>query len=126
MSVRFQFNRMNKSGLNFINVLRTAFTLVDPKSVKNTVKSSVSFYSFGICRHKNCTESSVSFYSFGICRHKNCTENVDKIEPRCQFYQHFTSSFLFESIFHSFSLLIAWLCILDKEYWLQKLLVKCW
>jgi len=26
-------------GLNFINVLRTAFTLVDPKSVKNTVMS---------------------------------------------------------------------------------------
>ncbi len=26
-------------GFNFINVLRTAFTLVDPKSVKNTVKS---------------------------------------------------------------------------------------
>jgi len=26
-------------GVNFINILRTAFTLVDPKSVKNTVKS---------------------------------------------------------------------------------------
>jgi hypothetical protein len=25
--------------VNFINILRTAFTLVDPKSVKNTVKS---------------------------------------------------------------------------------------
>ncbi len=32
--------------VNFINVLRTAFALVDPKSVKNTVKSSVSFYAF--------------------------------------------------------------------------------
>jgi hypothetical protein len=30
-------------GLNFINILRTAVTLVDPESVKNTVKSSVSF-----------------------------------------------------------------------------------
>jgi len=36
------------SGVNFINVLHTAFTLVDPISVKNTVKSSVSFYTFGI------------------------------------------------------------------------------
>jgi len=42
-------------GLNFINVLRTAFTLVDPKSVKNTVKSSVFFYSFGIYGRKSCT-----------------------------------------------------------------------
>jgi len=30
-------------GVNFINVLCSAFTLVEPKSVKNTVKSSVSF-----------------------------------------------------------------------------------
>jgi len=51
-------------GLNFINVLRTAFSLVDPESVKNTVKSSVSFYTFGIC----------------AC--KSCTKNVDEIEPR--------------------------------------------
>ncbi len=35
------------SGVNFINVLYTAFTLVDPESVKNTVKSSVSFDAFG-------------------------------------------------------------------------------
>ncbi len=27
------------TGVNFINVLITTFTLVDPKSVKNTVKS---------------------------------------------------------------------------------------
>jgi len=42
-------------GVNFINVLRTVFTLVDPESVKNTVKSSVSFYAFGIYERKNCT-----------------------------------------------------------------------
>ncbi len=30
-----------KTGVNFINGLRSAFTLVDPKSIKNTVKSSV-------------------------------------------------------------------------------------
>ncbi len=43
------------SGVNFINVLRTAFALVDPESVKNTFKSSVSFYTFGIYEHKSCT-----------------------------------------------------------------------
>jgi hypothetical protein len=36
------------SGVNFIYILCTAFALVDPESVKNTVKSSVSFYAFGI------------------------------------------------------------------------------
>ncbi len=43
------------SGVNFINVLRTAFTLVDSESIKNTVKSSVSLYTFGIYEHKSCT-----------------------------------------------------------------------
>jgi len=33
----------------------TAFTLVDPKSIKNTVKSSVSFYAFRIYERKSCT-----------------------------------------------------------------------
>ncbi len=41
-------------GLNSINVLRTAFALVDPKSVKNTFKSSVCFYAFRIYEHKSC------------------------------------------------------------------------
>jgi hypothetical protein len=41
-------------GVNFINVLRVAVAPVDPKSVKNTVKSSVSFYTFGICKRKSC------------------------------------------------------------------------
>jgi len=45
----------HNAGVNFINVIRTAFTLVDPKSVKNTVKSSVSFYAFGIYERKSCT-----------------------------------------------------------------------
>jgi len=44
-----------RPGVNFINILRAAFTLVDPKSVKNTVKSSVSFYAFGIYVRKSCT-----------------------------------------------------------------------
>jgi len=32
------------SSVNFINILRTALALVDPESVKNTVKSSVSLF----------------------------------------------------------------------------------
>jgi len=41
-------------GVNFTNVLHKAFTLVDPKSVKNAVKSSVFFYAFGIYGRKSC------------------------------------------------------------------------
>jgi len=57
--VQLQRKSCSKStpGVNFTNFLRTAFTLVDPKSIKNTVKSSVSFYAFGICEHKSCTEN---------------------------------------------------------------------
>ncbi len=44
-----------RQGVNFTNILPTAFTLVDPESVKNTVKSSVSFYAFRICACKSCT-----------------------------------------------------------------------
>jgi hypothetical protein len=35
--------RYGRVGLNFNNILCTAFTLVDPESIKNTVKSFVSF-----------------------------------------------------------------------------------
>ncbi len=42
-------------GVHFINILCTAFALVDPKSIKNTVKSSMSFYAFGIYERKSCT-----------------------------------------------------------------------
>jgi len=41
------------SWVNFTYFLHEAFTLVDPESVKNTVKSSVSFYAFGICGCKS-------------------------------------------------------------------------
>jgi len=41
--------------VNFINILHEAFTLVDPESVKNTAKSSVSFYAFVIFVHISCT-----------------------------------------------------------------------
>jgi len=35
------FQDFSALGLNFINVLRTAFTSKDPRSVKNTVKFSI-------------------------------------------------------------------------------------
>ncbi len=40
--------------VNFINFLSTAFALIDPESIKNRVKSSMSFYTFGICQCKSC------------------------------------------------------------------------
>jgi len=52
-----------RPGVNITNVLLAAFMLVDPESVKNTVKSSV------------------SFYAYGICSNKSCTNNIDEIEP---------------------------------------------
>jgi hypothetical protein len=52
---RRQHHSVISPGVNFTNVLRAAFSQVDPKSVKNTVKPIVSFYTFGICGHKSCT-----------------------------------------------------------------------
>ncbi len=45
----------SRSGLNFINVLSTAFTLVDPKSVKRHWWPNCIFYAFGIYERKSCT-----------------------------------------------------------------------
>jgi len=39
-----------RPGANFTNILHKTFTLIDPKSIKNTFKSSVSFYAFGDMR----------------------------------------------------------------------------
>jgi hypothetical protein len=41
-------------GLNFINILRTAFTHVDPEYAKKTVKSAASFGAFGTYERKSC------------------------------------------------------------------------
>jgi len=41
-------NKLNNClGLNFINVLHTAFTRTDPECAKKTVKSAVLFGAFG-------------------------------------------------------------------------------
>jgi len=42
-------------GLNFINVLHTAFTQADPECTKKTVKSAMSFDAFGTYERKSCT-----------------------------------------------------------------------
>ncbi len=42
-------------GLNFINVIRTAFALADPKWAKKTVKLAVSFGAYGTYKCKSCT-----------------------------------------------------------------------
>ncbi len=44
--VKDNTRQVNRSGINFINILCTAFALVDSKSVKNTVKSPMSFLRF--------------------------------------------------------------------------------
>jgi hypothetical protein len=52
--------------------------------------------SFCACRsqkRKNTVKSSVSFYVFGIYKQKSCAYNIDEIEPWCQFHQPFLCSF---------------------------------
>lgn len=44
-----------KGSISSTFYLQQNFALVDPKSVKITVKSSVSSYAFGIYKHKSCT-----------------------------------------------------------------------
>jgi len=53
-----------------------------------------SFYVRRSQKRKNTVKSSVSFYAFGICERKSCKKNIDEIEPRCQFHQHFLHAFL--------------------------------
>jgi len=60
----FRATDATATGVNFINVLRTAFTLVDPESVKRYWRL-------------NCI-----FCAFGIYKRKSCTLNVDEINPR--------------------------------------------
>ncbi len=50
-----QQNDSRTPGVNFINVLCTAFTHVDPKRLKKTVMSALSFCTFGLREHKSCT-----------------------------------------------------------------------
>ncbi len=96
------------SGVNFINILRTAFALIDPKSVKNTVKTSVYVR-----------------YAFGIYERKSCTWNVDEIDTRCQNHQYFTGIFFSDDgVFHSFPVCVCnFLC---KRKSMKKNLLIWW
>jgi hypothetical protein len=82
-----------RPGLNFINVLRTAFTRTDPKPKKKSaqIKACVSMLvtstlglnfinvlrtAFALVDPKsviNTVKSSVSFYAFGTYKRKSCT-----------------------------------------------------
>ena len=53
-------------GLNFINVLRPAFMLTEPKSVKKTVKSSV-FLRFQYLRSLKLSVNMLAKLTHGIC-----------------------------------------------------------
>jgi len=50
-----EYERMCRIGLNFINILRTAFTRVDPKSVKRYWWLDCLFYAFELLARKSCT-----------------------------------------------------------------------
>jgi len=47
MNITISDRFKTEPGLNFIKVLRAAFTLADPKCAKKTVKLAVSFGAFG-------------------------------------------------------------------------------
>jgi len=40
-------------GVDFINILQTAFTHADPKIEKKILMAALNFYSFGICESKS-------------------------------------------------------------------------
>jgi len=64
------------SGLNFINVLRTAFTLVDPKSVKRHWWLNCILYAFGIYEHKTVCRTLMKLTPDVV--------NVPWTNPNCQ------------------------------------------
>ncbi len=53
--MRQKFHEIVGPAVNFTNVLREAFTLVDPKSVKNIDNLTVFLNTFVICKCKSCT-----------------------------------------------------------------------
>ncbi len=51
-----------------------------------------SFYSLRSQKRNISVKSSVSFYAFGIRVHKSFSKNVDEIDTKCQCHRHFTCS----------------------------------
>jgi len=47
-------NTVERAGVDFINIQRTAFTHADPECAKKTVMSAVLFGAFGIYERKSC------------------------------------------------------------------------
>jgi len=68
-------------GVNFTNILRAAFTTADPKSAKNTLKTSVFFALLG-------SESVKAFHKMFV-----------KSYQSCQFHKNFTMSFFYAQVF---------------------------
>ena len=53
-SVEVERRKCRFPGVNFINILRTAFALEESQKHKKYNKSSEAFYTFGIYEHKSC------------------------------------------------------------------------
>jgi hypothetical protein len=95
-----QITESSSPAVNFINVFRALFSY-------------------------KCRFSSF-FYVRTYVHTKKERENVDEIDSKCQFYQHFSRHCLCVRALHSFSLLTFWLCnFFGKIILAQNLLVKC-
>jgi hypothetical protein len=75
-------------GVNFINILRTAFTIVDPESIKKIDNVTVFLTLLGSGRVKVVLRTLMKLspdrlsYAIGIWARKSCAYNIDEIEPR--------------------------------------------
>jgi len=58
-----------------------------------------SFYAQSSQKRKNSVKSSVSFYTFGIYRRKSCSKNIDEIDTCRQFHQYFKYKFFVQTLF---------------------------
>jgi hypothetical protein len=115
-----------KSGVNFINILRTAFTYVDPKRVKKIDNLTVFFTllrsAWVKAVHKwNVDEIEPRSPVLGRC-YMICRNN--EVSSSTNFHKQL---FLYESFLQSFPLFTVWLCnFFERRILAQKLLAKCW
>jgi len=65
-----------------LNLLSLHVAIGDKGSISSTYVFMRSFCSCSSPKCKNSVKSSESFYAFGIYERKRCTKNVDEIEPR--------------------------------------------
>jgi len=71
-------------GVNFINILWATFTCADPKNVKKTVWSAMSFYAFGTYEHKSFAQN---VHEIDTCIHVN--QNVAFVFGQATILHHF-------------------------------------